>query len=271
MEPKIRDINNNSIRSFFVEMLFNNEVISSGTAFIAKTGGQSQALLITNRHNVTGRNNDIGEYLSKTGGIPNKIKARIPNLEIANSGSEHVEFNSWRSYTIDLYFDEDFEQPVWIEHPLKEEIDVVGIILNFTDFSIPEQLIYDISPGWYSWEVGETINVVGFPFGLSVNRFPVWMTGHIASEPDINYDGLPMFLIDCRTRRGQSGSPVIGRFLPGRVVEYKGEKFRVQAEITHLIGIYSGRINSESDLGKVWKTDAIRELLLNGIQAGKPI
>lgn len=268
---KIKDINNNSIRSFFIEMLFNDEVISSGTAFIAKTEGQPQALLITNRHNVTGRNNDSGEYLSNTGGIPNKIRILLPNLETTNPTSKYIEFNSWRPYTINLYFDEYFEQPVWIEHPLREKMDFIGIILNFADYSLPKQLIYDISPGWYSWEVGEQINVVGFPFGISIDSFPIWVTGYIASEPNTNYDGLPIFLIDCRTRRGQSGSPVIGRFLPGRVVEYKGERFQVKAEITHLIGIYSGRINAESDLGKVWRTDAIRELLLNGIQAGRPV
>lgn len=31
--------------------------------------------------------------------------------------------------------------------------------------------------------------------------------------------------------------------------------------VSKLIGIYSGRINSESDLGIVWKTSAILELV----------
>ena len=40
----------------------------------------------------------------------------------------------------------------------------------------------------------------------------------------------------------------------GRVVMFTGLA-------TCLLGIYSGRINKESDLGIVWKTSAIKELI----------
>jgi hypothetical protein len=33
-----------------------------------------------------------------------------------------------------------------------------------------------------------------------------------------------------------------------------------------LLGIYSGRINSESDIGRVWKTEAILETVQGGIR-----
>jgi hypothetical protein len=32
-----------------------------------------------------------------------------------------------------------------------------------------------------------------------------------------------------------------------------------------MLGVYSGRINEESDLGKVWKVPALREIIASGI------
>jgi len=245
-------------------MLFDNEILSSGTAFIGKTNNFS--LLFTNRHNVTGRNNETGEYLSKTGGIPNKIRILFPLPEKTNSDSDVIHLDSWQPYTFNLYKDDYFEKPLWIEHPLRDKVDVVGIVLPLINPHIINLLAFDVSEGWYDWKIGELINVLGFPYGLSIDRFPIWMTGYIASEPSIDYNELPIFLIDCRTRRGQSGSPVIGRFKPGHIVEYQGKAYQYKKETTHLLGIYSGRINAESDLGKVWKTEVLRTIMSSGIQ-----
>jgi len=68
-----------------------------------------------------------------------------------------------------------------------------------------------------------------------------------------------VFLIDCRSRKGQSGSPVIA-YRNGVWTAYddntsgvpNGPQFR-------FLGVYSGRIHSESDLGMVWKPRAIAE------------
>jgi hypothetical protein len=37
----------------------------------------------------------------------------------------------------------------------------------------------------------------------------VWSRGTIATELDFDHDDLPMYLVDSRTREGQSGAPVI--------------------------------------------------------------
>jgi hypothetical protein len=34
--------------------------------------------------------------------------------------------------------------------------------------------------------------------------------------------------------------------------------------LTELLGVYSGRVNEESDLGIVWKKDALRAVVDNG-------
>ena len=98
------------------------------------------------------------------------------------------------------------------------------------------------------------------------SNFAIWSTGYIASEPDTDYNLLPCFLIDCRARPGQSGSIVIARFLPGDVVKFKGDMYQAKNEMTHFLGIYSGRINSESDLGIVWKMEVLRNIV-NAIES----
>lgn len=112
----------------------------------------------------------------------------------------------------------------------------------------------------------EAISVIGFPFGKSsTGRFPIWATGFMAQEFGIVPRDNQMFPIDCRTRRGQSGSPVIA-YRPDTFT-YFNEKGGISTTTSagtakwEFLGIYSGRINSESDLGRVWHVSAIEEVL----------
>jgi hypothetical protein len=96
----------------------------------------------------------------------------------------------------------------------------------------------------------------------------VWATGFVASEPDVDFDDLPIFLVDCRTREGQSGSPVIV-YGNGGMFPMQDGSTAVMGEVIRFLGIYSGRIRDasepgtspSSDLGIVWKAHALRELV----------
>lgn len=62
-------------------------------------------------------------------------------------------------------------------------------------------------------------SIVGFAAGLTVGgKLPFWTRGAVATEPAAPIDGLPVFLVDARTRPGQSGSPVIGYWIGPRVL-----------------------------------------------------
>lgn len=248
-------INTNTFRSLFIEMYFNETKLSSGTAFFG--GVDNKCLLFTNRHNVTGKNNETNELLSSRGGIPNKIKILVPDITI--SGEEYISGQS-QYFTIPLYGDEEMLNPLWFDHPYDNKIDAVGIPFNPKEVNY-KALMYNIENDWYKVEIAKLVNVIGYPYGLSVNHFPIWVSGYIASEPNIDYKDSPLFLIDCRTRQGQSGSPVIFRFQKGDKVEHKGNVYQARKEVTHLLGIYSGRINNESDIGRVWKTQVLLEIL----------
>ena len=108
----------------------------------------------------------------------------------------------------------------------------------------------------------QTISVVGFPFGIQAGgSLAVWATGFVASEPDINFGDLPVFLVDCRSRPGQSGSAVIAYGNGGMFAMEDGSTAVMAGEVIRLLGIYSGRINEQSDLGIVWKAASLNELV----------
>jgi S1-C subfamily serine protease len=155
------------------------------------------------------------------------------------------------------------DAPRWDEHPtLGPKADFVA--LRLTQLVDVELLPYDPSkPGVnLALTPADPVSVIGFPFGLTAGGvFGVWATGFLASEPAVDFDNLPVQLIDCRTRPGQSGSPVIAHRNGGMVALEGGSSAAYNGPVARFLGIYSGRINKESDIGIVWKASAIQQLL----------
>ena len=153
--------------------------------------------------------------------------------------------------------------PLWIEHPkLGPRADIVALPLTQTD----DVQFYPHNPAEPGADIAvgpaDAVSVVGFPFGIAAGgALAVWATGFMASEPEVNYESLPIFLIDCRSRPGQSGSPVIAHRSGGAVSLTDGSTAIYTGAVHRFLGIYSGRINTESDIGLVWKASAIAELL----------
>lgn len=238
-----------SVKSLIIQMQFNGQSLSTGTAFVVNS--DKGALLITNRHNVTGKHQETGELLSKTGGIPNEIMIIHNRLN---------KLGEWIPRVERLL---DGKTPLWIEHPnLGARADFVALKLSALDDV--RLYPYDVVNTGPNIMVGpsDSVSVVGFPFGLQAGgSLAVWATGFMASEPDINFNGLPVFLIDCRSRQGQSGSAVIAYRSGGMVAMQNGGSAVFSGPVTKFLGVYSGRINAESDLGIVWKSSAIQELV----------
>lgn len=114
--------------------------------------------------------------------------------------------------------------------------------------------------------VTRAVFAVGYPLGVSSSGLAVWVRGSIASEPDLEHDGLPMFLVDARTRRGQSGSPVVYSNGGGRIAFRNGSLIDNGSEHVELLGVYSGRVTDDSDLGRVFRVDAIAEIVHHGLR-----
>ncbi len=238
-----------SVKSLFLQMQLVGQNLSSGTGFIANA--PRGPVLITNRHNVTGLNNITGQPLSPNGNRPNEITIIHNRLNM---------LGQWLPRTEPLYNE---GNPLWIEHP------VLGAIIDFV--ALPLTQLNDVALYPYSLGVGDpqirvapsdTVSVVGFPFGLAGGgALAIWATGFMATEPEINHNDLPTFLIDCRARPGQSGSAVIAHRNGGMVAMEDGASAAFNGPVTRFLGIYSGRINEQSDLGIVWKASSIKELV----------
>ena len=238
-----------SFQSLYIEMRANGNTISRGTAFVANSSSGAN-FLITNRHNVTGRHQDTDEVLcTKTAAIPDSITVWH------NSSAALGEF-----IQVDVPLLVGCK-PQWIEHPvLQSSADFVALPISARqDIAIYPYRAEHLAHMYI--EPAETVSVVGFPFGERTGAsFAVWATGFVASEPEINHGGRPVFLIDCRSRKGQSGSPVI-RYRNGGGVITHDNGAEVVSPNCRLLGVYSGRINDESDLGIVWKAYALAELI----------
>lgn len=174
----------------------------------------------------------------------------------------------------------------------KNSIKALYDIVNCSSANIP--LYENIEAIDFIPKVTDQVFVVGYPYGYSTTSkryLPIWSGATIASEYEenltvpINYIDecnmiyreldleiderkkigiieklkkvthyeVPTFLVDAKTREGQSGSPVI----------YCNKTSN--KEETFLLGIYSGRVHENSDLGYVWKTELIKEIIEKGI------
>lgn len=241
--------------SLYIEMSFNGNRLSTGTGFLTKIN--NKIYLLTNRHNVTGRDQNNGQPLHHSGGLPNQIKIFHQSL---NEGE-------WIPKVIEIYGKN--EEELWIEHPIyKHKADFVAVkiddIVDLKNSGIHVTL-FDINKTLgISLDPSESISVIGFPFGKSAGEnekqyYPIWLNGFIASEMSINYNNLPVFLIDARTREGQSGSPVWA--IRDKGVFVHNDKTLYYDNVSEFLGIYSSRINEKADIGYVWKASAVLELV----------
>lgn len=233
-------------------------VLSSGTGFIYEKNDAKY--LITNWHNVTGRSPVDGKCLSETMAVPDMISTlfRIKD-NVGACSREHLP----------LYSDEEREAPIWLEHPTHgSNIDVVAIPLAsaITD----KYQLFPINKiefsTTYKTEVADDAFIVGYPFSdTPCLQLPIWKRASVASEPDVDLDQLPKFLVDTATRSGLSGSPVIMQRvgLHGAT----GEKLtgpELIGRIRNFVGIYSGRVGvdeTKAQLGVVWKANVIDEII----------
>jgi len=246
-----------TMKSLFIEMCFGETILATGTAFLAANNRESHCAVVTNRHNVTGRHQVTGECLSKTGGVPDNIVIYF------HKNGEHN--GEWKPIRLPLYRDDG--SPYWLEHStLGKEADVVALNLRWGDdvWKMPYYLETQLDRCNMVISPAEPISVIGFPFGqTSVERFPVWATGFLAQELSLVTPERPTFMIDCRTRQGQSGSPVIAYRVGNHRIRNGDQWSSVMspAPIWEFLGIYSGRVNTESDLGRVWHVSAIADVL----------
>lgn len=226
---------------------------------------RDQLFIITNRHNVTGRNTDTGEPLcEKTCWFPKTLCVR--NFRFKHGQYKETGYFSRKAEIVfDLYDKE--EIPRWLSLRAFPKFDCVALPIDLdegepllsrpiNELSLDDTLVA---------EVGMDCFAVGFPMNLAGTfETPIWKRASIATEPSLPYKGEPVILIDTATKQGMSGSPVFVRYTG---VRRRNGEFESFGESTNFLGIYSGRFGDDEfgvQLGRVWKRDLIDDLIENG-------
>lgn len=236
--------------SLRLELVAKGHPLGTATGFVVEE--TKEWYLITNWHVVAGRDPDTNQLLSSTGATPDTI--RIIHHLAGRLGT-------W-TLREEAFYDAG-GNPRWVEHPQGQMIDVVALPLQAVD---DEVAIYPLDLSLAETNMvpqpAMPVSIIGYPFGLATGgAWPIWKTGHIASDPDVDYGDRPAFLIDATTRGGMSGSPVVLR-LSGGYQTRDGRFILAGGGLqTLFLGVYSGRIHGEAEIGRVWRPRVVREIL----------
>ena len=254
-------VDNYSLASYYVEMYFDNRKLSNATCFFSQQNGRFY--IVTNWHVVSGKDADTLECLNCNAAIPNKLRIYLPKY----IEEEGCQFSDTFFVEVDLYDGEG--NKLWYELECNGKmVDVVLVpFKKETDlFFIPIEKAEDPFNENTEFQIADNIFIIGFPFGQIGGCMPIWKRASVASEPEYDMDDMPYYYADTATRSGMSGSPVIlYKDRSGTVID--GKEGVSSRHLTKLVGIYSGRIGADTgnrndaQLGRVWKTRVIKEIL----------
>jgi Trypsin-like peptidase domain len=246
-----------------LELCFGDTVLGSATAFFAK--GAKGEQLVTNWHVVSGRHPSTLKPLHPKSALPNILRIYAP----MNQGTGNTMVVHWRVFNVALYKDADCLQPSWLVHPTyRQGVDIAALpVERGSDTILLDAEDKQLDLDDLRLRPSMDVYIVGYPRGMVGGaNFPIWKRGSIASEPEFDIDGKPMFYIDAATREGLSGAPVyaeeVGYWAP------KGATEPSQYQIGRgraFVGVYASRIGAEDEfkaqLGMVWKASALKEIL----------
>ncbi|QOZ36475.1 hypothetical protein XH92_36815 [Bradyrhizobium sp. CCBAU 53421] len=251
-----------SLSACFLDLKGVGDMPRQATGFFWRRS--EKVFLITNWHVVTGLNMMDGTAIGNHW-VPERIVLRYFVMGASQP-------KGWRSMAvpdINLPLFEDFHRPYWVQHPMAYEWNADVVALDVTDklaggdvFCVNDHTY----PRLYHF-AGSEIFVLGHALPESTNAypvpFPIWKRGSIASEIIVPWNMRPAFLIDSRTSKGMSGSPVFARVF-GPAAFGDGS---IQADnilVSEFMGIYSGRLfddENNASVGLVWHRNLIDQLL----------
>lgn len=275
-------------------MQFDSTVLAIGTGVLYEK--DNQHFIVTAWHNVTGLHPDTMSQLSGQGARPNKILATLAMTTAYEGESNAITVR----LSIELPL-EDEDKALFYIHPTNwPRVDVVAIpfdprkpqmmvgrlstgenirtpmVLSSRNaagvttsiWPVQKYLIPDanVAKQWLE-NVGETeeLFIPGYPQNIhDYYAQPVWKRATIASSVQLGWNRESKFLIDCASKSGMSGSPVLYYNTNGKV-QIKGSTYHFQQDAAILAGVYVGRlgVTKEADpqIGTVWHRSVIDEII----------
>jgi trypsin-like peptidase len=234
-----------SVTSLAVAVFHGDKSIGSATGFVLQKN--QNYFLVTNRHVVLHCAEDSD---------PKNVGGWIcaDRLKILQNTAGHL--GDWFWVEENLYDENKHKR--WVEHPtLGASADLIALPLRNTAGVQFYPLDLALRTSDLQLAPGDPVNIVGFPFGETQGGgLPIWKTGTIASDLDINYGGKAKFLVDATARSGMSGSPVYARRFGAS--QDKASVTNVEG-VTKFLGVYAEE-NQALELGAVWKAEAVSTL-----------
>ncbi|GAB2877697.1 hypothetical protein GCM10027093_11250 [Paraburkholderia jirisanensis] len=117
--------------------------------------------------------------------------------------------------------------------------------------------------------LGDDLFILGYPRALSdLYGQPLWKRATVASSPELG-KRVSQFLVDCASREGMSGAPVVSY---NRLGFSKSQTaFPVGMPTTVFRGIYTSRVGKtddfEAQIGTVWQRHVVDEIIDRNLRA----
>jgi hypothetical protein len=253
-----------------VLLLAGDRQISQGTGFFfANTkpdGTPDTVFLVTNHHVVTGQ---APQATARFRGDRIRFVVHEDRADLT------------RVRSIDLSLFDERGAPIWISSGEYPTADVVLVPVPASAYAGISLMVFTEAHTRADIRIRPTsgATLLGYPFGFYDRKtfLPIWKTGHVATEPGVDFEGRPVFLVDVSAFPGMSGSPVLA--VANGLYETEGGTMRT-GRIWKLLGIFSSmpvvradqtergvgsRSTAQSpgtslQLGYVWKAAVIADL-----------
>ncbi|MGA2618594.1 MAG: serine protease [Thermoguttaceae bacterium] len=214
-----------------VKLFRGADLVSQGTGFyyVRKIEEGDIVFLVTNQHVLTG-----WAPLEKKPPIGDQI-----TFQFHQSDEE-----TGKVTTVTLPLFTKSGKQVWVGSVMFPEADLAVILVN-------GQLCHGctvrgIASHWADPKMKvrptTTVTLIGYPYGFydAKNALPIWKTGSVASEPEIDFEGKPLMLIDVAAFPGMSGSPAFATAY-GMYEMHNGTGVTAGA-VQQFIGIYASNV-----------------------------
>jgi Trypsin-like peptidase domain len=241
-------IDESSATSLQLKILHNREETGTATGFVVEKSHRHY--LVTNRHVV------LACALDQS---PVNVGGWICANKVAIYHNRLNHLGEWFWVEEDLFDARNTKR--WFEHPtLGAAADLVALPLEHEDNVQFYPLDMELRKTDIVVGPADSVSIVGFPFGLAQERgLPVWKTGTVASDLDIDFQGKPMFLVDTTSRPGMSGSPVYAVRSGAYRASNGSLEMATKGSTKRFLGVYSEE-NQAAELGVVWKAQAVMAL-----------
>lgn len=212
-----------------VFLMNGRQPVQQGTGFFfASTkvdGTPDTVFLVTNYHVVTGR-----APLSKQTAMGDRVQFLIHEDRNDLARVRHLE--------LPLY--DAIQRPLWITSETAPGADVVLLPVPPAAYEGVSLFVFTEAHTHGDIKMRPTsgATLLGYPYGFAdtAHDLPVWKTGHIASEPNVDFDNKPVFLVDVSAFPGMSGSPVLA--VANGIYENEEGQMR-SGRVLKLLGIFS--------------------------------